>query len=167
MLPTHACMLSHFSDSDSLQPHGLEPARLLQSWNSPSKNTGVGCHSLLQGIILTQGLNPCLLSLLPWQACSLPVAPLGKTLLIQFQFSHSVVSDSVTSWTAACQASLSVTNSWSFIELMSIELVIPSNHLILCHPLLFLPSILPSIRVFCIRWPKYWSFSFSISPSNE
>ena len=66
-----------------------------------------------------------------------------------------------------------ITNSWSLLKLMSIKLVIPSNHLILCHPLLLLPSILPSIRVFsnesvlCMRWPKYWSFSFSISPSNE
>ena len=78
-----------------------------------------------------------------------------------------------TPWTAACQASLSITNSQSPPKLMSIELVMPSNHLILCRPLLLLPSIFPSIRVFsnesvlCIRWPKYWSFSFSISPSNE
>ena len=77
-----------------------------------------------------------------------------------------------TPWTAARQVSLSITNSWSLLKLMSIELVIPSNHLILCHPLLFLPSIFPSIRVFSnesvhIRWPKYCSFSFSISPSNE
>ena len=76
-------------------------------------------------------------------------------------------------WTAARQASLSITNSWSLLKLMSIELVMPSNHLILCHPLLLLPSIYPSIRAFsnesvlCIRWPKYWSFSFNISPSNE
>ena len=76
-------------------------------------------------------------------------------------------------WTVAHQASLSVTNSWSLLKLMSIESVRPSNHLILCHPLLLLPSILPSIRVFSsesvihIRWPKYWSFSFNISPSNE
>ena len=76
-----------------------------------------------------------------------------------------------TPWTAACQASLSITNSWSLLKLMSIELVMPSNHLILCHPLLLLPSIFPSNRVFsnesvlCIRWPKCWSFS--ISPSNE
>ena len=82
-------------------------------------------------------------------------------------FSHSVVSDSVTPWTAACQASLSFTISWSFLRLMSIESVMPSNHLILCRPLRLLPSIFPSIRVFsnelalCIRWPKYWSFSFS------
>ena len=78
----------------------------------------------------------------------------------------------VTPWTAARQASPSFI-SWSLLKLMSIELVIPSNHLILCRSLLLLPSIFPSIRVFsnesvlCIRWPKYWSFSFSISPSNE
>ena len=76
-------------------------------------------------------------------------------------------------WTAAYQASLSITNSQSLLKLMSIELVMPSNHLILCHPLLLQPSIFPSIGVFFnesvlpIRWPKYWSFSFSISPSNE
>ena len=75
--------------------------------------------------------------------------------------------------TAACQASLSITNSWSLPKLMSIKSEMPSNHLILCHPLLLLPSVFPSIRVFSkesvlhIRWPKYWSFSFSISPSNE
>ena len=79
----------------------------------------------------------------------------------------------VTPWTAARRASLSITNSWSLLKLMSIKLVLPSNHRILCHPLLLLPSIFPSIRVFSdesalhIRWPKYWSFSFSISPSNE
>ena len=76
-------------------------------------------------------------------------------------------------WTVAHQASLSITNSRSLLKLMFIKLVMSSNHLILCHPLLLLPSIFPSIRVFssdsvlCIRWPKYWSFSFSISPSNE
>ena len=79
----------------------------------------------------------------------------------------------VTSRTAARQASLSITNSWSLHKLMSLESVMPSNHVILCHPLLFLPSIIPSIRVLSnesalhIRWPKDWSFSFSISPSNE
>ena len=76
-------------------------------------------------------------------------------------------------WTAACQGSLSITNSWSLPKLMSIESVMPSNHLILCHPLLLLLSIFPNIRVFSnesallIRWPKYWSFSFKISSSNE
>ena len=89
------------------------------------------------------------------------------------QFSCSVVSDSATPWTTACQASLSITNSLSLPKLMSIEFVMPSNHLVLYRPLLLLPSISPSIRVFsnesalCIRWPKYWSFSFNISLSNE
>ena len=89
------------------------------------------------------------------------------------QFSHSVGSDFATPWTAACQASLAITNSWSPPKPMSIESMMPPNRLILCRPLLFLPSIFPSIRVFSsesalrIRWPKYWSFSFSISPSNE
>ena len=79
----------------------------------------------------------------------------------------------VTPWIAAHQASLSITNSWSLLKLMPIESVMPSSHHILCHPLLLLPLIPPSIRVFsnestlCMRWPKYWSFSFSISPSNE
>ena len=79
----------------------------------------------------------------------------------------------VTSWTAAFQAFLSITNSQSLLKFMSIELVMPSNHLILCHPLLHLPSIFPSIRVFSnesvhwIKWPNYWSFSFYIRPSNE
>ena len=78
-----------------------------------------------------------------------------------------------TPWTTAHQASLSLTIFWSLLKLMSIESVMPSNHLILCHPLLLLPSIFPSIRVLshestlCITWPKYWSFSFSISSSNE
>ena len=79
----------------------------------------------------------------------------------------------VTPWTVACQASLFITNSWSLLRIMSIESVMPSNHLILCHPLLLPPSIFPSIRVFSsesalrIRWSEYWSFSFNISPSNE
>ena len=83
------------------------------------------------------------------------------------------MSNSVTPRTAARQASLSITNSQSLLKLMSIELVMPSSHLILCHPLLLPPSIFPSIRVFSkksvlrIRWPKYWSFSFNIRPSNE
>jgi len=83
------------------------------------------------------------------------------------------MSNSATLWTAACQASLSITNSWSLLKLRTIESVMPSNHLILCHPPLLLPSVLPSSRVFSnesvlhVRWPKYWSFGFSISPSNE
>ena len=93
--------------------------------------------------------------------------------LSSVQFSRSVMSDFVIPWTAVLQASLSITSSQSSIRLMSIESVMPSNHLILCHPLLLLPSIFPSIRVFSnesalhIRWPKYWSCSFKISPTNE
>ena len=90
------------------------------------------------------------------------------------QLSHSVVSNSLwPPWIAAHQASLSITNSWTSLKLMSIELVMPSSHLILCHPLLLLPPIPPSIRVFSnestlhMRWPKHWSFSFSIIPSKE
>ena len=94
-------------------------------------------------------------------------------LIVQFSPSLSCVRLFVTPWTAACQASLSITSSQSLLKLMSIESVMPSNHRILCRPLLLLPSIFPSIRVFSnesvlgIRWPKVWSFSFSISPSNE
>ena len=97
--------------------------------------------------------------------------------LVCYQFSSvqslSCVQLFVTPWTAACQASLSITNSWSLLKLMSIESVMPSNHLIPCCSLLLLPSIFPSIRIFSnesvlwIRWPKYWSFSFSISPSSK
>ena len=90
-----------------------------------------------------------------------------------YQFScHSVMSDSATPWTAAHQASLSITLSWSLLKLVSIESLMPSNHLILCHSFLVL-SVFPSIRVFSsesvlhIKWPKYWSFNFSISPSSE
>ena len=89
------------------------------------------------------------------------------------QSSHSVVSHSATPRTAARQASLSITNSWSLLKLMSIESVMPSNRLVLRRPLLLLPSLFPTIRLFFnksvlrIRWPKYWSFSFSISLSNE
>ena len=96
-----------------------------------------------------------------------------KKFLWDFTQSLSCVQLFATPWTAACQASMSITNSQSLLKLISIESVIASNHLILYCPLLLLPSILPSIRVFskesvlCIRWPKYWSFSFIISSSNE
>ena len=99
-----------------------------------------------------------------------PAQPSSSVSSVQL---FSCVQLFATPWTAACQASLSFTNSLSLLKLMSTELVMPSNHLILCHPLLLLPSIFPSIRVFSnqlilhIRWPKYWSFSFSISPPNE
>ena len=101
----------------------------------------------------------------------------GFCLLFSLQFSSvqslSHIQLFATLWNAARQASLSITSSWSLPKLISIESVMPSNHLILCCPLLLLPSIFPSIRVFSnesalhIRWPKYWNFSFSISPSNE
>ena len=100
--------------------------------------------------------------------CQMPAPPASSWA----RSNEKHFSRSVQSLSAALQASLSITNSWNLPRLMSIELVMPSNHLILCHPLLF-PSIFPSIRVFSnelvfhIRWPKYWSFSFSISPSNE
>ena len=122
-------------------------------------------------------ISECLITILPWKEgsvlwqCEEILTKIQK--LSFFQFSRSVMSNSVPPWTAACLAFLSITNSQSLIKLMSIASVMPSNHLILCHPLLFLPSIFPSIRVFsdelalCIRWPKYWSFSFNISPSNE
>ena len=93
-------------------------------------------------------------------------------VLFSVQFSHSVMSNSVTPWIAALQASLSITNSWNLLKLMSIKMVMSSNHLTFWHPLLP-SSVFPSIRIFSnesvlhIRWPKYWSFTFSISPSNE
>ena len=105
------------------------------------------------------------------ETCEIRTIPLGF-YIGSVQFSCSVMSNSATPWTAACQDSLSITNSRSLLKLMSIESVMPSNHLILCHPLLLL-SIFPGIRVFSsesilhIRWPKYWSFSFNISPTNE
>ena len=111
-----------------------------------------------------------------WEYCS-PGADtaLQKTVPVQFSSVHSVscVWLFVTPWSAACQASLSITNSWSLLKLVCIESLMPSNHLILCCPLLLPPSIFPSIRVssnesvLCIMWPRYWSFSFSIIPSKE
>ena len=103
-----------------------------------------------------------------WATREAPVLSISSV-----QFSHSVVSDSATSWITARQASLSITNSQSSFRLTSIESVMPSSHLILCRPLLILSPIPPSIRVFSsestlhMKWPKYWSFSFSIIPSKE
>ena len=124
----------------------------------------MGYHSSSRESLLTQEWNPQ-----HWKADSLP--------LYHHQFSSvkslNCVQLFATPWTIACQASLSITNSQSLSKLMSIELVLPSNNFILCCPLLLLPSVFPSIRVFsigsvlCIRWPKYCSFSFNISPSNE
>ena len=170
--------------SNSLQPH-----ELYRPWNSPDQNTGVSCCSLLQGIFPTQGSNPGL--------------PHCRQILYQLSHKgspficyHSVVHQALLSmefsrqeyWSGSIS---SVAQSHQTLcdpmdcstpgfpihhqldQLMSIELVMPSNHLILCCPLLLLTSVFPSVRVFSnesvlhIRWPKYWSFSFSISPSNE
>ena len=112
----------------------------------------------------------------PWrrlQCLSYTLHLAGYQVICISQFSFSVVFDYTTPWTAAHKGARPITNSRSLPKLRSIELVMPPNHLILCGPLLFLPSIFPSIRVFsnnsalCIRWPKYWSFSFKISPSKE
>ena len=130
-------------------------------WDSPGKNTGVGCHALIQGIFLTQASNPRLLHLLYWQAGSLPLVP-PSVVVVQ---SPSHVQLLVTPWTAAQETSLSFTISPSLLKLMSVELVMSSNHLILSCLILLLPSVFPSIKVFSnesalrIRWPKYWSFS--------
>ena len=129
------------------------PSRLLCPWNSPGKNTGVGSHSLLQGIFPTQGSNLGLLHcrhiffffFLPSES---PRKPRCIFIEVSVQFSRSVVSDSATPWIIASQASVSITNSQSLHKLMSIESVMPSNHLILCRPLLLPPSIFPSIRIF-------------------
>ena len=133
-------------------------------------SSGAGYHSLLQGIFRPRGVNP---RLLHWQPDSFPLSRQGSTTHLSSVQSLSRVLLFATPGTAARQASLSITNSWSLLRLKSIKSVMPSNHLILCHPFLLLPSIFPSIRVFsnelvlCIRWPKYWSFWFSISPSSE
>ena len=157
-----------WSESHSVMPETL-------SMNSPGQNTGVGSLSLLQGIFLTQVSNPGL------PHCRRILYQLSHKgsprILERVQFSSvqslSCVRLFATPWIAACQASLSITNSRSLLKLMSIELMMPSSHLILCRPLLLLPPIPPNIRVFSnestlhMRWPKYWSFSFSISPSNK
>ena len=111
--------------------------------------------------------------MLCWKSQHSFMAALKNILIFCICCSSVHVQLFATTWTAALQVSLSIANSWSLLKLMSTELVMLSNHFILCHALLLLPSIFPSIRVFssesalCIRWPKFWSFSFSISPSNE
>ena len=111
--------------------------------------------------------------LLSYIFCTTIFWSLNFNMLVQFSCSATHALLFVTPWIAALQASLSITISSSLLKLMSIESVVPSNDLIFCHPLLLLPSIFPSIRIFSnewvlhIKWPKYWSFSFSISPSNE
>ena len=144
-----------------------EPTRLLRPWDFPGKSTGVGCYCLGNAQIsitnyCQQQFSPIhfesIVLALPQIYCCCSVAQSCPTLCAP--------------WIVICQASLSFTISQSLLKLMSIELVMQSNHLILYHPFL-LPLIFPTIRVFSselalhIRWPKYWSFSFSISPSNE
>ena len=154
--------------------------RLLWPWDFPGKNTGVDYHFYSRG-----SSQPRDLTQLHWQILYHRGTREAITRHFHIQIlSHSVqlvssvqllshVQFFVTPWTAARQASLSITNFWSLLKLMSIELVMPSNHLILCRPLRLLPSIFPSIRVFSnesalhIRWPKYWNFSFNISPFNQ
>ena len=176
--------------SDTLRPHGLQQARLPCSSPTPgaysnSCPSSRWCHPAISSSVVL--FSSCLQSF-PASG-SFPMSRLfasgsqsigasaSASVLPMNQFS-SVQSLShiwlfATPWTAARQASLSITNSRSLFKLMSIESVMPSNHLILCHPLPLLPSIFLSIRVFSsesalrIRWPKYWSLRFSISPSNE
>ena len=128
--------------SDSVRPHRRQPTRLPHPWDSPGKNTGVGCHFLLQFMKVkseSEVAQSCPTFSDPMD-CSLP----GSSI-------HGIFQARVLEWGAIAfsdQASLSITNSQSLLKLMSIELVMPSNHLILCHPLLLPPSIFPSIRVF-------------------
>ena len=192
--------------SNSLWPHRRQPTRLPRPWDSPGKNTGVGCHFLLQCMKVkseSEVAQSCLTLATPWTAASgaplsmgfsrqecwsgllLPspslvnyLSPNGSPysiLGIQFSIVQSIsrVWLFATPWITARQDSLSFTNSWSLLKLMSIESAMPSSHLILCCPLLLLPPMHPSIMVFSnestlhMRWPKYWSFSFNISPTNE
>ena len=130
-------------------------------------------HSLFQGIFPTQGSNA---GLPHCRQILYPLSHQGSPRILEWVRSVQSLSRVrlfSTPWTAAHQASLSITIFCSLLKFLSIESVMPSNYLILCHPLLLLPSIFPSIRGFssesalCITWPKYWTFSFSISPSNE
>ena len=140
--------------SDSVQPHRWQPNRLPCPWDSPGKSTGVGCHFLFQCMKVKSESEVAQLcpTFSDPMDCSLPGSP-----------THGIFQARVLEWGVIAFS----------IKLMSIELVMPSCHLILCHPLLLLPPIPPSIRVFSnestlrMRWPEYWSFSFSISPSKE
>ena len=177
-----------------MRPHRRQPTRLPRPWDSPGKNTGVGCHFLFQRVKV-KSLSCVRLFKTPWTAAyqappsmrfseywSAVLLPSPRGILSPVLFHVFLSFSSVQLLSCVrlcdpishtCQASLSITSSWSPPKLMSIESVMPSNHLILCRPLLLLPSIFPSIRVFSnesvlhIRWPKYWSFSFtSVLPMN-
>ena len=183
------CVAFPFSRGSS-QPRDFEPRSpslpvdsLPAEPEGKPKNTGVGSLTLLQQIFPTQESNQGLLHFkwilyqLRYLGSPTIYKSLSKSIHHEIQFSSVQLFSHVrlfaTPWTAASQASLSITNFRSSPKLMSIESAMPSNHLILGHPLLLLPSIFRSIRVFSnesafhMRWPKYWSFSFNISPSNE
>ena len=155
--------------SDSLCPIDYSPPGFSVHGDSPGKKAGMGCHALLQGIVPTEGLN-LWLSHYRWICYHWAIRE--AHVLYSFQ-SFGCVWLFVTPWTAAHQASVSITNTQSLLKRMSVESVMPPNHLILCHPPLLLHLIFPRIRIFPnesvlhIRWPKYWSFNFSISTSNE
>ena len=192
MAAISSVQFSHSVVSNSLGTHGLQHARL----PCPSPTPRACSNSRLSSQWCHPTISP---SVIPFSSClqSFPASgsfprsqffasggqSIGASASasacefygVQFQSvqSLSCVWLFATTWTAAPQASLSITKSRSLLKLMSIESVMPSNHLTLCHPLLLLPSVFPSIRVFskesvlCIKWLKYWSFNFSISPSNE
>ena len=154
------------------------PRILLRVLYGSSHFTFTGpCNKLMPFVILTLHVKVWGLQTLSTQLRDTEQVK-GMSWISQFvfrdlvKFSCSVLSDCATPWTPICQTSLSIINSWSLLKLMSFESVRPSNHLMLCRPLLFLPSIFPSNREFSkqsvlhIRWPKDWSFNFSISPSN-
>ena len=163
--------------SDSLRPHGLYPTRLLRPWDFPGKHTGVGCHFLLQRIFLTRGSNPGFLHCRQMlYRLSHREAPKHSLRSVQFSSVQlfSRVRLFATPWIAARQASLSITNSRSSLQLMCIESVMPSSHLILCRPLLLLAPIPPSIRIFSnestlrMRWPRSYIIwpSLNTSPTD-
>ena len=167
-MPCYCCCcsvtkLSKLPKSDSFQHHRLQHTRLLSFTVSWSLLKLMSIESVMPSnhLILHIPFSSCFQSF-P-ESGSFPMSWLLTSVQFSLVLFLSRVQLFVTPWTAALQASLSITNSWSLLKLMSIESVMPSNHLILCHPLLLLPSIFPSIRVFSnesvlrIKWPKYWS----------
>ena len=158
-----------------LRLHGLQPTRLLCPWDFLSKNTRVGYHFLLQGIFLTQGLkrSPALQAGSLIAGGSLSAEPPWKSYCVLLSFSCSLVSSYLQPHGLQHSRLPCPSPSHSLLKLTSIESVMPSSQLVFCHSLLLLPSILPIIKVFSsesvlhIRWPKYWTFSFSISPFSK
>ena len=167
--------------SNSVRHHRRQPTRLSCPRDSPVKNTGVGCHFLLQCMkvkSVSEVAQSCLTLNDPMD-CSLAGSSVHRIFQARLEWVAIAFSSCLVMFNSLRPHGLQHTRlpcpslSPSLLKLMSIELMIPSNHLILCRPFLFLPSIFPSIRVFSnesdlhIRWPKYWSFSFSISPCKE